>query len=246
MPRYNRTYLGVLSCLKASAAAFAFLSRIIQSLCYCIRRLPDPGKLPKHLAFLVEDVEHDCLDEICKLISWSFSLGIRHLTIMVENQSVTRENVDVLYSSLQKQCGSQKSGVTLSRISCNLSWQEARAFHEDPALGIHMLGVKEGRFELVSFAKQLAWRSNLKTLPEIDPVASEKRAALCDSEYAFTGVPDPDLLMICTGRRSYGCFPPWNIRWTEILFMGPPCTVARWMFLSGLQRYSVTKQRYGR
>lgn len=108
-------------------------------------------------------------------------------------------------------------------------------------LSILLLSSEDGRSTLVDLTKTLTEMSQRNKLSPEDISLD-----LIDTEITESVMGEPDLLVLFGPHIELQCYPPWQVRLTEIFHVQDNVGVGYQVFLRALHSYAKAQMRFGR
>ncbi|MFR0823069.1 MAG: isoprenyl transferase [Clostridia bacterium] len=203
------------------------------------------GNLPKHIAIIMDGnrrwaKEHGLLPKqghkegaktLEKIVRYANKIGIKHITVYAfstENWKRTEEEVGALMLLMQnylddygKRADTENIKVRiigdLSKLSVGMqkSIQNCMERTKDNTGIVFNIAINYGgRDELLKATKQIATQVEQGILA-VEDITEET----IESQLYTAGQPDPDLVIRTSGEKRTSNFLPWQIVYTEFLFI---------------------------
>lgn len=231
------------------------------------------AKLPHHLAVVVDSEDALMyLGKIVQLLRLLAQLGLQHVSLY-DMEGALKSSITVLahafgsdsavkfYShDLDSPLGScdqlpiksiTYAGMTNSELPRGTfqfggSPQDVKT--ENPfrwassQMMVEVLCLHDGKETIVQAARHICL-----TALDSDALADLKEEDIHSSLRETGGAgPDPDLLLLFSNTRCLLGFPPWRVRLTEILYMGPIRNMTENCLFTALREFSSKRHRYGK
>jgi len=262
----------VLSAIRNTAENFMFALRkwnVVSEFEYLQNITTLPRKFPVHIAFVIDEDEIEYLPSISKAVNWAIFAGVRFVTLFdCKGQLIERaEELEKALESHRRQwllCSSRAS-VPSFRLFCNDNAASSKDMHPaknlatslttnsqtfDPSscasassstpsyVRVELISCKHGRWNIVELCRRYC--AGRTTQSELSHDWISQNLCLHD-------VPEPSMI-VCFGKNriiSMHGFPPWQSRLSEIVHLGPLKELRCSSFVSALDLFAGTEQRFG-
>ncbi|XP_042458186.1 dehydrodolichyl diphosphate synthase complex subunit nus1-like [Zingiber officinale] len=178
------------------------------------------------LAIVVDSEEAEDITKIKKLLSWLSSIDVKCITLY-DLQGVLKRTIGNDFKSMTntslRECKMSKMTVEILSLS-------------DGKEGI----AKAANFLISKYMKDDSLRCN-----GTKPTFSESQVSNALEAIGYKG-PDPELLLVYGPARCHLGFPPWRLRYTEIIHMGSLRFMNYGSLARALYDFSKKNQNYGK
>ncbi|KAL2649583.1 hypothetical protein R1flu_017711 [Riccia fluitans] len=200
-------------------------------------------------------------DKVSQLVTWLSALNVRHLTLFDPAGVLKRSQPETLKflkraEDNQLDLGAVKSPNFHMQPPPNLSGlrrlkgecMDGEQLRRNE-MKLELLSLQDGKESLVRAAKTVCKNAYMMHYAKHHqaklPILTEQDV---NDSLLVNGSegPDPDLLLLFGKTRSLHGFPPWRLRLTEIVHMGPLRDLSAGSFESALKEFSQKTHRYGR
>jgi len=252
---------------------YASLARITSFLFLCIshaigvsfersylkHRVSSIKKIPIHVVLLFSGEDVFDHDGIARVTCWSIAANIRHITIF-DMEGILKKRIPVLQVKILELV----NRFFVDEVPKIFSFQHDSVMKAKSDFTIEIISLENGRWHLIDLCKQFCYSVEKRMLKPCninrELISQQVCGRFSESEiFYFRGkligvlphkmqvLPDPDLLLHFGPLHciSLDGFSPWQISLTEILQLGPLKWVTCGSFVSALEIYSGTEQRYG-
>lgn len=218
------------------------------------------AKIPKRLAAILEvkpvgDVGgglKGLLNDGSKMVCWTVSAGIKHLTLY-DYDGVLQKNVQDFRNEIHVKLAKYYGPSNVPKYAIRIPHSNKVFYNKDDvtehitkedkkvAIEISLLSIRDGRETIVDLTKTMAdlCKSN-------DLKVSDITIQLVDSELTQLVGPEPDLLLYFGPSLDLQGFPPWHIRLTEFYWDQDNNEVTYSVFIRGLREYAGCKMNVGK
>ncbi|XP_071736772.1 uncharacterized protein [Rutidosis leptorrhynchoides] len=183
----------------------------------------------KYLGVIIDSDEARQTSEVIELLEWLSAIGIKKLCLY-DMEGVLKKS----------------KGVFLEKFSStNLSNEELEGNSDfcKKQMDFEFVSISDGKPVVAKAANVLF---NKYYLEEDTKKPFFTEAYLVDTLKTLGVVkPDPDLLLIYGQARCHFGFPPWRIRYTELVHMGSLTHKKYGLILKAIHKYTKVKQNYG-
>jgi len=228
---------------------YASLARITSFLFLCIshaigvsfersylkHRVSSIKKIPIHVVLLFSGEDVFDHDSIARVTCWSIAANIRHITIF-DMEGILKKRIPVLQAKILELV----NRFFVDEVPKKFSFQDDSAMKAKSDFIVEIISLENGRWHLIDLCKQFCYSVEKRMLKPCNINRELISQQVCV-------LPDPDLLLHFGPLHciSLDGFSPWQISLTEILQLGPLKWVTCGSFVSALEVYSGTEQRYG-
>ncbi|XP_042463563.1 dehydrodolichyl diphosphate synthase complex subunit nus1-like [Zingiber officinale] len=178
------------------------------------------------LAIVVDSEEAEDITKTQKLLSWLSSIDVKCITLY-DLQGVLKRTIGNDFKSMTntslRECKMSKMTVEILSLS-------------DGKEGI----AKAANFLISKYMKDDSLRCN-----GTKPTFSESQVSNALEAIGYKG-PDPELLLVYGPARCHLGFPPWRLRYTEIIHMGSLRFMNYGSLARALYDFSKKNQNYGK
>lgn len=185
----------------------------------------DVSKL-RYLAIVIESDEARRISNVIELLQWVAAIGVKHVCLY-DMEGVLKESKEIILAK------------------CNARpWKGAEAAEAlvEPKLVLEFTSVSDGKQGVEKAANLLF--AQYQGVDQDKPKFTE---ALLDEALRLIGCsgPEPDLLLIYGPTRCHLGFPPWRIRYTEMVHMGCLKSKKHGSLIKAIYRFTTVRQNYG-
>ncbi|XP_057550623.1 uncharacterized protein LOC130828674 isoform X1 [Amaranthus tricolor] len=187
----------------------------------------DLSKL-RYLAIAIESEEAHCLSQVIELLHLVADIGVKHVCLFDIEGMLKESQVTIL----EKCYARPWKGV-----------ETTEAFSNHSQLSIEFVSSSDGKEGIAKAADLLFLK--YKDADKDKPKFTE---ALFDEALQLVGCsgPDPDLLLVYGPTRCHLGFPPWRMRYTEIVHMGHLKSIKHGSLIKAIYRFTTIRQNYGK
>ncbi|XP_074590589.1 uncharacterized protein LOC141846442 [Curcuma longa] len=190
------------------------------------------------LAIVVDSEEAEDTIKIKKLLSWLSSIDVKYITLY-DLQGVLKRTIGNDFKSL----------TNTSLRECKI--EDAKNIHscfQMSKMTVEILSLSDGKegvakaanFLISNYMKDDSLRCN-----GTKPTFSESQVSNALKAIGYNG-PDPELLLVYGPARCHLGFPPWRLRYTEIIHMGSLRFLNYGSLVKALYDFSKKNQNYGK
>ncbi|XP_039170581.1 LOW QUALITY PROTEIN: dehydrodolichyl diphosphate synthase complex subunit NUS1-like [Eucalyptus grandis] len=212
------------------------------------------GKLRYLASAIVVDTEARQTSKVIKLLQWLSDIGMKPMKHghIVETSMLcrvghawTRSQHVSDWGVLQK----SKDAILekLSRIRLFEETDEMLPVDKKKNMTLELASPSDGR-EAVAKAANLLFSKHLElrntTEDQGENIFTEAHMTEALRAVGCSG-PDPDLLLIYGPARCHLGFPPWRLRYTEIVHMGPLNSMKHGSLMKAIYKFTLVRQNYG-
>ncbi|XP_013394964.1 dehydrodolichyl diphosphate synthase complex subunit nus1 [Lingula anatina] len=201
-------------------------------------------RLPIHLGVIILEDNISYID-IANIIIWCMTLGISYISVY-DRKGVIRQNQKHLAEEIHKR---KEELYKKRRESFNINVYNGlydSSKYTGPSSSnssdVQLLSEEDGQLSLVQVAKEISksvkekrWKVEDVSLQNVENYLLEK-----------SRFPDPDLVIKFGAAECLMGFLPWQIRLTEFFVSPSHRGLSYKTFLSLLQDYGNTRQRFGK
>ncbi|RWR71884.1 dehydrodolichyl diphosphate synthase complex subunit NUS1 isoform X1 [Cinnamomum micranthum f. kanehirae] len=187
-----------------------------------------------YLAVVVDNEEALQTLSIIKLLRWLSAIGVKHVCLY-DMEGVLKKNKETLLES-----------VNNSRL-----WEESdekATFLDGGKMTLEFLSVSDGKEGISKAASFLC--SKYMTAKTLDGNPNERVFTESDMDIALKAVgcggPAPDLLLIYGPARCHLGFPPWRMRYTELVHMGTLKSMKYGAVVKAILKFLTVRRNYGK
>ncbi|CAJ2650885.1 unnamed protein product [Trifolium pratense] len=206
-----------------------YFMQIIVSVWYHISIV---GKL-RYLAVVIESEEAHQTSKVIKLLQWLDSVGVKNVCLYDMN-GVLKKSKDTIFQIM-------KNAKSIEEVN------EDVTHHAPDHMTLEFVSYVDGK-EAVAKAANLIFVENFKRHDiggELDHqilLESHLNQAL---QIVGCKGPEPDLLLVYGPVRSHLGFPPWRIRYTEIVHMGSLNFMRYGSLIKAIYNFTKVRHNYG-
>lgn len=245
-----------LLCWRLLLLVFSFITWFLSELSrlkFLLSSSPDPKKLPRHLALLVDSQDAvPYLSKLLLLLDQLAQLGLEHISLYDAEGTLKLVLADALQSNLGVQIyrhnydGSKLCNGSITSTHgepcCKNDTTSTFSHEKKGHLVVEVLCIRDGKQAIVDAARNIC----LKSL-QAGAISDIREEDINTSLKEIGGFgPDPDLLLLFSNSRTLQGFPPWRLRLTEILYVGPIKDMSEATIFQALEEYSYKHHRYGK
>ncbi|KAL9251806.1 Dehydrodolichyl diphosphate synthase complex subunit NUS1-like protein, partial [Drosera capensis] len=186
----------------------------------------------RYLAIVVESEDANQISNVIRLLQWAAAMGIKKVCLY-DMEGVLKKSKDAILSK----CNADLSqGFDVGKLPSDGS----RLTLEFTSLPDGKEGVAKAANYL--FMKHLELKSNGEIMEKPNFTESLMDEAL--KVVGCTG-PDSDLLLVYGPARCHLGYPPWRMRYTEIVHMGPLKSMKYGSLIKVVRKFTTVRQNYG-
>lgn len=215
------------------------------------------NKIPKRLAAILEvkpvaDVGggvNGLLNDGSKLICWTVSAGIKHLTLY-DYDGLLQKNIQQFREDIHLKLVKYYGPSNLPKFAIRIPHSN-KVYYNDTdendsedkkvVIEIALLSNRDGRETIVDLTKTMA-----ELCASDDLKISDITMDLVDTELTQLVGKEPDLLLYFGPALDLQGYPPWHIRLTEFYWEPDNNAVAYSVFIRGLRNYAGAKMNVGK
>ncbi|KAK9286576.1 hypothetical protein L1049_014975 [Liquidambar formosana] len=187
----------------------------------------------QYLAIVVESEEAYQTPKVIELLQWLATIGVKHVCLY-DMEGVLKKSEEAILEKL--------SNATLFKVA-----GENDSLLDKEHIILEFASLTDGK-EAVAKAANLLFLKYFKSGnlggDEEEPIFTEPRVAEAIGAIGCPG-PDPDLLLVYGPARCHLGFPPWRIRYTEIVHMGPLKSMKYGSLIKAIYKFTTVHQNYG-
>jgi len=208
-------------------------------------------RVPLHVGVVLPQQEL-AISQLSKLICWCLCADIHHITLFDSEGILKRSKRTLLEDSVNR----EKRRIFKDKISqydITFSTPESiERFHLDSTretqgirnyergFEVQLTSLEDSRWDMIHVAKEFC-----KAVEQKRCAPSDLSADLLHNNLSMSKRPDPDLLINVGASNILQGFFPWHIRLSEICHVPTIQSIHPAVFVSMLEKYSVTAQRFG-
>ncbi|GAB2218959.1 hypothetical protein Droror1_Dr00006584 [Drosera rotundifolia] len=187
----------------------------------------------RYLGIVVESEEAYQISNVIRLLQWLAAMGIEKVCLY-DMEGVLNKSKDAIL---------QKCNADLSK-----GFDVGKPLSDGSRLTLEFTSLPDGKEGIAKaanylFMKHLELKSNGEIIEK--PNFTE---SLMDEALKVVGCcgPDPDLLLVYGPARCHLGFPPWRVRYTEIVHMGPLKSMKYGCLIKAVHKFTTVRQNYGK
>ncbi|XP_020082196.1 dehydrodolichyl diphosphate synthase complex subunit nus1-like isoform X3 [Ananas comosus] len=166
----------------------------------------------RYLAVVVDSQEAKHTAKIKQLLSWLSAIGVKHVALY-DAEGVLKKSIDFGQTRLRD----RSAGTCLDGdVNCVTS----RNYEEMSIELLSFTDGKEGIAKAASFLCSDHLKNDSDGCGRTETLFTEANMTKALKAVGYYG-PEPDLLLVYGLARCHLGFPPWRLRYTEIMHMGP-------------------------
>ncbi|XP_072991939.1 uncharacterized protein [Typha latifolia] len=190
-----------------------------------------------HLAVVVNNEEAKHTTKIKQLLCWLSAIGVKHVTLY-DMEGVMKKSIEIGLKSLTNPSIGTCFDADVSSVT---------SLHHHEGMAIELLSFSDGKDGIAKAASFLCSK-----YLKVDSEASSNTESIFtedNMEKALKSVgyfgPEPDLLLVYGPARCHLGFPPWRLRYTEIVHMGPLKSMKYGGIVKAIYDFSKKHQNFG-
>ncbi|GMP38018.1 hypothetical protein CsSME_00009445 [Camellia sinensis var. sinensis] len=169
--------------------------------------------------------------KVAELLLWLASLGVKNV-YLYDIEGVLKKSKEAILERLVVAILSDK--VTLRNYPLL-----------DRKPNLEFVSYSDGKEAVAKAASLLFQKHYLGREEKEPPIFTESHVSEALSAVG-SGGPDLDLLLVYGPARCHLGFPPWQIRYTEIIHMGPLKSMKYGSLIKAMRKFSMVRQNYGK
>lgn len=183
----------------------------------------------RHLAVVIDSEEARETSKILDLLGFLANIGVKSISLY-DSEGVLKEAKEAIKHELNRTKFSQGNSLPIPLLQ--------------KYTNLEFLSLVDGKQALVKAANFLfvkhysGTKLGKHTFTESD-MSDALRAIGC-------GGPEPDLLLVYAPARCHLGFPPWRLRYTEIVHMGPLKSMKFGSLVKAIYKFTMIHQNYGK
>lgn len=185
----------------------------------------------QNLAIVVDSEEAHQPSKVAELLHWLASLGVKNV-YLYDIEGVLKKSKEAILERLVVAILSDK--VTLRNYPLL-----------DRKPNLEFVSYSDGKEAVAKAASLLFQKHYLGREEKEPPIFTESHVSEALSAVG-SGGPDLDLLLVYGPARCHLGFPPWRIRYTEIIHMGPLKSMKYGSLMKAMRKFSMVRQNYGK
>ncbi|XP_056164495.1 uncharacterized protein LOC115665196 isoform X1 [Syzygium oleosum] len=189
------------------------------------------GKL-RYLAIVVDSDEARKTSQVIKLLQWLSDIGVKHVCLYDE-EGVLKKSKDAILEKL--------SHIRLFEETDEISPLDKKN------MNLELASPSDGK-EAVAKAANLLFTKHLElkntTEDQGENIFTEANMTEALRTIGCSG-PEPDLLLVYGPARCHLGFPPWRLRYTEIVHMGSLKSMKHGLLMKAIYKFTLVRQNYG-
>ncbi|XP_020088146.1 dehydrodolichyl diphosphate synthase complex subunit Nus1-like isoform X2 [Ananas comosus] len=191
----------------------------------------------RYLAVIVDSQEAKHTAKIKQLLSWLSAIGVKHVALY-DAEGVLKKSIDFGQTRLRDRSAGTCLDGDVNCVTSLCNYEE---------MSIELLSFtdgKEGIAKAASFLCSDYLKNDSDDCGRTETLFTEANMTKALKAVGYYG-PEPDLLLVYGPARCHLGFPPWRLRYTEIMHMGPLKSMKYSAIVKALYDFSKKYQNYG-
>ncbi|KAK9154773.1 hypothetical protein Sjap_002253 [Stephania japonica] len=182
-----------------------------------------------HLAIVIESEEAHNTSRVIELLRWLTTLGVNSICLY-DMDGVLKKSKDIILTELDD--------ASLFELEA----EKKKPLHEQKQRIVEFASLSDGKEGITRAANYLC--SHDVKIANGTLVFTEANMSQALKACGYVGL-DPNLLIVYGPARCHLGFPPWRLRYTEIVHMGPLKSMRYGALVKAIYQFLKVRQNHG-